>query len=124
MEARETVVTVKDYTAGTVSVNTGSGTVTGTGTTFTSTHANLQYFIQFSGANDWYQITSYISATQITITPGYQPTTNATNLTYIIRAFFYSLSPTADRIIDIQNSNKPLKILESNPPHSINLLPY
>jgi len=123
MEARETVVTVKDYTAGTVSVNTGSGTVTGTGTTFTSTHANLQYFIQFSGANDWYQITSYISATQITITPGYQPTTNATNVTYIIRAFFYSLSATADRIIDIRNWNTPLKIIEVDPRQLDDLMP-
>jgi hypothetical protein len=115
LRSRESVVTVPDYTTGTVSVNSGSATVTGVGTTFTSTHGSGQYYLQFAGANDWYQVTTYNSATSLTISPVYTPTTNLSGATYTLRKFFYSLSSNCDRICDVKNWNTPLKLDEMFP---------
>ena len=115
LRSRETIVTVPDYTTGTVSINNGSVTVAGSGTTFTTTQGNGQYYIQFSGANDWYQVTTYNSATSLTITPTYTPSINAVNVTYTLRKFFYSLSSNCDRICDVKNWNTPLKLDELFP---------
>src|SRR5690242_13053535 len=76
MLGRESIATIPDYLTGTVSVNSGSTTVTGSGTTFTATHGDGTYFIQFSGANDWYKVTARSSNTSITIGNPYQPTSN------------------------------------------------
>lgn len=111
MLGRETIVTVPDYVTGTVSINAGSTALTGTGTTFSS-NINTQYYIQFSTANDWYQISTYNSGTSLNLSTAYQQTTNATNVTYIIRKIFYSLSSSADRIIDIRNWNTPIKLIQ------------
>ena len=112
MEGRETVVTVTDYSTGTVSITSGSSTVNGTLTVFTTTMANGQYYIQFDGSNDWYKISARTSNTQITIDTAYAGTTNLTNSTYIVRKMFYSLSSSADRIIDVRNWATPLKLVE------------
>lgn len=115
MQSRESIVTVADYTTGTVSVASGSATVTGTGTAFTSTHGSGDYFIQFSGSNDWYKVTARASATSLTIEQTYQPTSSATNVTYTLRKIFYSLSSSCDRVIDIRNWNTPLKLIQVDP---------
>jgi hypothetical protein len=112
MLGRESIVTVPDYITGKVSVNTGSTSVTGSGNTFTATHGSGQYFIQFAGANDWYRVTASTPPTSLTIEQPYQPTTNAVNVTYTLRCFFYSLSATADEIIDVRNWNTPIKLLQ------------
>lgn len=112
---RETIATVPDYTTGTVSISSGGTTVTGSGTTFTAGQAGPSFFIQFQGANDWYQMLSFSSATSVTIKTAYQPTANLVNGTYILRQFFYGLSSSADRIIDIKNWNTPLKLIEVDP---------
>lgn len=115
MESREAIITTPDYTTGTVSVNSGNGTVTGVGTAFTSTMAAGQYFIQFSGSNDWYNITTFGSATSIAITPLYQGGNNLSGAAFIVRKIFYSLSANCDRIIDIRNQATPLKLIEVDP---------
>lgn len=115
LRSRESIVTIVDYTTGTVSVNSGSSSVTGIGTAFTATQAGGQYYIQFSGANDWYLITAQGSGTSLTISPSYAPSTNAVSVTYTIRKFFYSLSSACDRICDIKNWNTPLKLDEMFP---------
>ena len=115
LRSRETVVTVPDYTTGTVSVNAGGTTVTGVGTSFTSTQGGGQYYIQFSTANDWYQVTAQGSGTSLTISPAYAGTTNASGVTYTLRKFFYSLSSSCDRICDVKNWNTPLKLDEMFP---------
>lgn len=112
MESSEQVPMIADYTTGTVSINSGSNAITGIGTTFTSTQANGQYYIQFKGTNDWYKITTFNSATSINIDQNYQPTTNATSVTYIIRKFYYSLSSAADRLINLVNWNTPVKLVQ------------
>src|ERR1017187_185187 len=63
---RESLVTVKDYCTGTVSVNSANTAVTGLGTTFSAT-VDTTYFIQFSGANDWYQVSLNGGATALTL---------------------------------------------------------
>lgn len=115
MRSRETVVTVVDYNTGTVSVNAGGTTVTGSGTAFTAAQGGGQYYIQFSGANDWYQITAQGSGTSLTISPAYAGLTNLTNVTYTLRKFFYSMSSSCDRICDVKNWNTPLKLDELFP---------
>ncbi len=115
MEGRESIVTVPDYSTGTVSINTGSTTVTGAGTAFTATQANGQYFIQFAGSNDWYRVTARSSGTSITVEQPYQGLTNLSANTFIVREFFYSLSSACDRIIDVKNWQTPLKLLQVDP---------
>lgn len=109
MESFEQVPTVSDYTTGTVSINTGSTSGTGSGTSFTSTQTG--YYIQFKGSNDWYQFT-FASGTSFTIDQPYQPSTNASSVTFILRKFYYSLSSSADRIYSIVNWNTPLKLIQ------------
>jgi hypothetical protein len=115
MESRESIVTVPDYTTGTVSINAGSQTVTGSSTVFTSTMANGQYWIQFIASNDWYLITAFNSATSLTVEQPYQGTTNLTASTYIIRKKYYSLSSSCDRVVDILNMATPLKLIQVDP---------
>ena len=113
--SQETIVTIPDYLTGTVSVNAGGTTVTGSGTTFSSLVGDGSYFIQFSTANDWYPITAYGSATSLTIGTPYAQTTNGSALTYTIRKFFYSLSSSADEVIDVRNWNTPVKLIQVDP---------
>lgn len=115
MEGRESIVTIPDYTTGTVSIATGSATVTGVGTAFTAAMGNGQYYIQFSSTNDWYRITTYNSATSLTVEQTYQQTTNLSASAFIVRRFFYSLSATADRIIDIRNWQTPCRLVQVDP---------
>lgn len=110
LKGREMIQTVVDKTDGTVSITSGSTTVTGTSTAFAS--GDVGKYIKFQGANDWYKVTAYTSPTQITIESPYAPTANLTNGTYTLRKLYYSLSTSADRIIDIRNWNTPLKFFE------------
>lgn len=114
MEGRESVVTIPDYITGTISISTGSPTVTGSGTTFTTAMGNGQYYIQFSTARDWYRISAYNSATSLTIEQNYQQSANISGGTFVLRKFYYSLSASADRIIDIRNWNTPMKLTDAD----------
>lgn len=123
MVGRESIVTVKDYTTGTVSINSGASTVTGAGTTFTTAMGAGQYSIQFTSGNDWYRIASFSSSTSITLEQPYQGTTNLSGSTYIIRKFWYSLSASCDRILDIVNWDTPVKLVQVDPRYVDNLNP-
>ena len=115
MESREAISTVPDYTTGTVSVNAGATAVSGTLTVFTTAMAAGQYYIQFAGLNDWYKIATRVSDTSITIEQAYVGTTNLTDVKFIVRKFFYSLSLSCDRIIDIRSWQTPLKLTMTDP---------
>ena len=121
MEGRESIVTVKDYTTGTVSINAGDTAVVGVGTNFVAN--SFQYFIQFAGENNWYKVTARNTATSLTIEIPYTGTTNLTNASYILRKIFYSLSSSVDRIIDIRNWNTPLKLIQCDPRQIDDLMP-
>jgi len=115
LRGEENITTVPDYTTGTVSISSGGITVTGVSTVFTSSMADGTYKIQFEGALDWYTISTYVSATSITIGTPYAPSTNlAAGSTYTIRRMYYPLSSNADRIIDIKNNNTPIKMFETD----------
>lgn len=109
---RESVATIADYTTGTVTVSSGSTSVTGSGTTFTTTHGDGTYFIQFQGANDWYRVSARSSNTAITLEKAYQPTSNLTAGTFILRKFFYSMASTTEEVIDCRNWNTPIKLVQ------------
>lgn len=115
MLGQETLVTIPDYSTGTVSVNAGGSTVTGVGTTFTSTQAGGTYFIQFNTANDWYPVTAFSSTTSITISPAYAQKTNLSGSAFTLRKFYYSLSSAVDEIIDIRNWDTPVKLIQVDP---------
>ena len=108
---RESIVTVNDYSTGTVSVSSGGTAVTGVGTTFAAV-VDTTYFIQFSGANDWYQVTVNGGATSLTIGTAFAGTANLTNVAYTLRKFFYSLSSSADEVLDVRNWNTPVKLIQ------------
>ena len=115
MYGRESITTVSDYLTGTVSISPGSSTVTGVGTGWTSTQANGQYFMQFPSQNDWYRATATTGPTNFTIEQPYQQSTALSGSSYILRKMFYSLSSTADEIVDVRNWNTPLKVIQIDP---------
>lgn len=108
---RESVVTVADYNTGTVTVSSGSTSVTGNGTNF-ATSVDTTYFIQFQGSNDWYNIASRGGSTSLTLATAYAPSTNLTAGSYTLRKFFYSLSSSADEVVDVRNWGTPLKLVQ------------
>lgn len=113
LRTRESITTVVDKTAGTVAVTAGSTTVTGSGTSFAA--VDVGKYIQFQGANDWYRISARTSATDITLDTAYAPATNlAAGSTYVIRKFFYSLSSSVDRILDIKNWEKAIRFVNTD----------
>lgn len=109
---REAIATIADYATGTASVSSGSTAITGASTVWTTTQGDGTYFIQFSTANDWYRVTARGSNTSLTIETAYQQTANASAVTYTLRKFFYSLSSTADEVIDVRNWNTPVKLIQ------------
>lgn len=113
MLGREAIATIPDYSTGTISVSNAGTTVTGVGTTFTTTHGDGTYFIQFAGTNDFYQVTARASNTSLTIGTAFQGTT-LSGVSFILRKFFYSLSASADEVIDVRNWNTPVKLIECN----------
>lgn len=97
------VQTVADITSLTASVNAAGTTVT-LSDTYATSLAN-DYYIQFSTTDDWYLITSHTAATNsLTISPGYQGSSNLTSGACTIRRVFYSLASDVDRIIDMRQS--------------------
>lgn len=110
LEGRESIATIPDYSTGTVSVSNAGTTVTGVLTVWTATQGDGTYFIQFAGANDWYQVASRSSGTSITLATAFQGS-NLSGVAYILRKFFYSLSATADEVLDVRNWNTPIKLI-------------
>lgn len=87
---RVTDLTLTDYTTSTVSATNGSNVITGSGTGFVANYLpsagsvlNLNLWIQLTaplGDNNWYQVSSLDSATQLTLVNQYQgPSTSGAN---------------------------------------------
>ncbi len=95
------IQTQADITTGTVTATLASTTIT-----FTSGPAAsvAGYFIQFSNATDWYQISTHTGAsTTAVLTVPFLGTTSST-LTYILRKVYYALPTDTGKILDIRQS--------------------
>ena len=112
LRTRESAVTVVDKTDGTVAISAGGTTVTGSSTSFAA--ADVGKYIQFDGSNDWYRISARTSTTDITIDTAYAGTSALSGATYTIRKFFYSLSSSVDRILDIKNWETAIRIVQTD----------
>lgn len=110
MLERESITTVPD-TLGTCNVVNGSSSFTDLSSLLSA--GNIGYFVQFAGANDWYRITGYSTPDVGMETAYLGPTGNG--MAYTVRKFFYSLSSSCDRILDIRNWDTPCKLFESDP---------
>jgi hypothetical protein len=111
LKSREAIATVADFT-GTAAVTFGSANTTDSNFLITSAHVGR--FIQFEGYNDWYAIASVSAPNFPVLATAYQGPTDS-SIGYTVRKFFYSLSSSADRILDIRNFNTPLKLVEVDP---------
>jgi hypothetical protein len=108
---REAIATIPDYSTGTVDISNAGTAVTGHSTVFTATQGDGTYFIQFAGTNDFYKVASRSSDTSITLDVAFQGA-SLTGVTYILRKYFYSMSSTADEILDVRNWNTPVKLIQ------------
>ena len=108
-EDREVVQTVIDKTAGTASIVSGGTDVTGASTAFAA--ADVGKFIQFEDSNNWYKISAYTSSTAITLETAYAGSSDLSAGTYLLRKFFYSLSSSAEKILDIRNPMRPGRVV-------------
>lgn len=75
--------TASNYTTGTVNMTNGSATVTGVGTTFTSGMATNKRVFRIIGEDDFYEISTFNSTTEIVLDSNYSGSTD-TGLSYII----------------------------------------
>lgn len=108
---REAIATIPDYSTGTVDIANGATAVTGHSTVFTTTQGDGTYFIQFAGTNDFYNVASRGSNTSLTLAQAFQGS-SLTGVTYILRKYFYSMSSSADEILDVRNWNTPVKLIQ------------
>jgi hypothetical protein len=97
LKGLETVTMATDYTTGTASVAAGGAAVTFSGVIAPS---QLNRYIQFSSANDWYKITYHDTGTATaTISPAYAQTAALVSGTFKIRTFYYSLASTCEYVV-------------------------
>lgn len=103
LDAQAVVLTVAPYTTGTVTVTNGSTTVTGSGTTFTSAMAGRRFALSYNGP--FYEISDYVSTTELTLSEEYAEDT-AAGETYIVYQDRYSLASDCQKLetVRIQKS--------------------
>jgi hypothetical protein len=122
LESREQVVTEADYTTGTVSATSASTTITFSGAI---TASRTGYFIQFSSADDWYKISAHTAGSDTaTLETAYVQSSNLTAGTFTIRKFYYSLSSSCERIIDVMQAVSPRKLRMINVLHYDQFRPF
>lgn len=93
--AESSLTTKDEYHTGSVSMNTGDTTVVGTNTTFDANMVGSK--IKITGVDAVYEITVYLSATSLTISPAMQGASNVSNTSYSIYKDRYSLAGNFDR---------------------------
>ena len=114
IENTDRVAMEVDLTTGTVDATAGSTTIT-----FSSapTASQVNRYIQFSSANDWYKITAHTAASATaTIDPAYVQSSNLSAGTFTIRTFFYSLASTVESAYSAKQaiSNVPISIITAH----------
>lgn len=112
LKDRESVVTVSDYTTGTVSATAADDDITFSAVIAAS---KALQFIQFSSANDWYKILTHTAGTNVaTVSPNYAQTSNLVAGTYTIRKVYYSLSSSAEYVMDCRQAISQTKLTVIN----------
>lgn len=109
LQTRESIATVVDFT-GDASIVQGSASFTDD--SFSVGSGDIGKFVQFEGANDWYRISSFAGPNFPTMDIVYKGATGTKG--YTIRKFFYSLSSSVDRILDIKNWEKSIRIVNTD----------
>ncbi len=115
------IQTTTQITTGTVSINAAA-----TALTFSSAPAASMTgrFIQFSRADDWYEITAHTAgATTATIDPAYLGTTNLSGGTYIVRRVFYTVASTIETIVGVAKHEDPNNLVSVTKKQFSMLLP-
>jgi hypothetical protein len=107
LQAREALRTVIDLT-GTAGCTLGNANITDNN--FQIGSGQVGYFMQFSSGLDWYQIATTAGPNFASLDAAFVDTTGT--YSYIVRKFFYSLSSSVDRILDIRNWDTPVKLIQ------------
>lgn len=107
LQAREALRTVVDAT-GTAAVTLGGVNITDAN--FQIGSGQIGYFMQFEGKNDWFKVTATSLPNFATLDAAFNQATDSYD--YILRKFFYSLSSSVDRILDIRNWDTPVKLIQ------------
>ena len=98
-------ITTAPYSIGTVTATAGSTTITGSGTTFTAGMVGRKITLE----NAFYEISAYVSGTEITLGTAYAGAGGA-GLTYKIYQNEYSLSSDAEDVLSMYQENNPRKL--------------
>lgn len=98
-------ITAAPYETGTVTATEGSTTITGSGTTFTSAMAGRKFRCE----DATYEISAYVSTTEITLSKNYAGAGGA-GLTYKIYQNEYSLASDVEDVLSMRQENNPQKL--------------
>lgn len=100
LDQQSTLLTVAQYTTGTVSITAGATAGTGSGTTFTPAMTGRRFRI--ANLRPWYTFT-YVSATSFTIDRAYEGTDDAVDVAFIIWRALYTLPAGVVQLYSIEN---------------------
>ena len=112
LQSQEVQTTEIDYSSDTdtTTISIASGDTTAT-VSATISVSQTGRFIQFSSANDWYEISAHTAGTDsITLSTAYAQASDLTDGTYNIRTRYYSLASTTDRVISARQAVSPYKL--------------
>lgn len=100
LDKQSTLLTVAQYTTGTVSIANGATAGTGTGTAFTAAMTGRR--IRIANLRPWYTFT-YVSATSFTIDRAYEGQDNAVDVAFTMWQPLYSLPIGLVQLYSIEN---------------------
>lgn len=100
LDKQSTLLTVAQYTTGTISIVAGATAGTGTGTAFTAAMTGRRFRI--ANLRPWYTFT-YVSPTSFTIDRAYEGTEDAVDVAFIIWGAIYTLPADLVQLYSIEN---------------------
>lgn len=100
LDKQATLLTIAQYTTGTVSIATGATAGTGSGTAFTSAMTGRRFRI--GNLRPWYTFT-YVSPTAFTIDRAFEGTDNAVDVAFALWAALYTLPADLAQLYSIEN---------------------
>jgi len=104
---KTTLLTTVKYDTGTVTATNGSTTITGSGTTFTSAMVGRKFKV--TGFEEVYTISTFTSATEITLDNEFNGTTDD-EYTYVIFEDLVTLPSDLDNIVALRQARTPKEL--------------